>query len=238
MGETSGTAIRALSLGQAARRQRRRLVLGAAGRRRAEGAGRRRTRSTRSRRRSSSSRRRPDVRAAMGAAARELARREHDLDRVAELYVAAFEQAAGGGAVSDDVLARRQPGGGGGRDRARLALRGEHRRAARRGRPRWLTGCGPCPPGPGSLAIVASLVRRSRAVARARTCSARSSWSTSSIYSELAKSFAVRPALRRSRAPGARLRRRLPGADLARRTGSSTAIPTRMPTRRRRSTAS
>ena len=47
---------------------------------------------------------RPDVRAAMGAAALELARREHDLDRVADLYLGAFEQAAGGDAVSDDVL--------------------------------------------------------------------------------------------------------------------------------------
>ena len=47
---------------------------------------------------------RPDVRAAMGEAARDLARSEHDLDRVAELYVAAFEHAAGGGAVSDAVL--------------------------------------------------------------------------------------------------------------------------------------
>ena len=41
----------------------------------------------------------------MGESARELARSEHDLDRVAELYVAAFEQAAGGGAVRDAVLA-------------------------------------------------------------------------------------------------------------------------------------
>jgi glycosyltransferase involved in cell wall biosynthesis len=47
---------------------------------------------------------RPDVRSAMGEAARDLARREHDLDRVADLYVGAFEQAAGGSAVSDDVL--------------------------------------------------------------------------------------------------------------------------------------
>ncbi len=46
----------------------------------------------------------PDVRRAMGVAARELAGREHDLDRVAELYVSAFEQAAGGGAVGDAVL--------------------------------------------------------------------------------------------------------------------------------------
>jgi len=47
---------------------------------------------------------RPDVRAAMGAAALELARRTHALDRVADLYVAAFEQAAGGPAVADSVL--------------------------------------------------------------------------------------------------------------------------------------
>ena len=47
---------------------------------------------------------RPDVRKAMGAAALELAHREHGLDRVAELYVSAFERAAGGAAVSDAVL--------------------------------------------------------------------------------------------------------------------------------------
>jgi hypothetical protein len=40
----------------------------------------------------------------MGAAAAELARREHDLGRVAELYAAALEQAAGGEAVGDSVL--------------------------------------------------------------------------------------------------------------------------------------
>jgi glycosyltransferase involved in cell wall biosynthesis len=47
---------------------------------------------------------RPDVRRAMGAAGRDLVDREHDLERVAELYVAAFEQAAGGDAVRDAVL--------------------------------------------------------------------------------------------------------------------------------------
>ena len=47
---------------------------------------------------------RPDVRAAMGEAARELARREHGLDRVADLYASALEQAAGGAAVADAVL--------------------------------------------------------------------------------------------------------------------------------------
>ncbi len=45
-----------------------------------------------------------DVRRAMGQAAAELARREHDLERVAELYAAALEQAAGGAAVAESVL--------------------------------------------------------------------------------------------------------------------------------------
>jgi hypothetical protein len=40
----------------------------------------------------------------MSAAARELARREHDLGRAADLYVAALEQAAGGEVVADAVL--------------------------------------------------------------------------------------------------------------------------------------
>lgn len=47
---------------------------------------------------------RTDVRAEMGAAALELARREHGLARVAELYVSAFELTAGGGTVSYAVL--------------------------------------------------------------------------------------------------------------------------------------
>ena len=47
---------------------------------------------------------RVDVRDAMGAAASELARREHDVGRVAELYAAAMESAAGGDAVGDAVL--------------------------------------------------------------------------------------------------------------------------------------
>ena len=47
---------------------------------------------------------RPDVREAMGECAAELARREHDVERVAELYVAALERAAGGAAVDDAVL--------------------------------------------------------------------------------------------------------------------------------------
>jgi len=44
------------------------------------------------------------VRAAMSEAALELARREHDLERVAELYSSALEQAAGGEAVANAVL--------------------------------------------------------------------------------------------------------------------------------------
>jgi glycosyltransferase involved in cell wall biosynthesis len=47
---------------------------------------------------------RPDVRQAMGANAAELARREHAVERVADLYVAALETAAGGAAVADAVL--------------------------------------------------------------------------------------------------------------------------------------
>jgi glycosyltransferase involved in cell wall biosynthesis len=47
---------------------------------------------------------RPDVREAMGASAAELAGREHDVARVAELYVAALEAAVGGTAVDDAVL--------------------------------------------------------------------------------------------------------------------------------------
>jgi glycosyltransferase involved in cell wall biosynthesis len=47
---------------------------------------------------------RPDVRDEMGANAAELARREHGVERVADLYVAALETAAGGAAVDDAVL--------------------------------------------------------------------------------------------------------------------------------------
>ncbi len=42
----------------------------------------------------------------LGAAARAYVRREHDLDRAADAYVAALEQAAGGEAVADAVLWR------------------------------------------------------------------------------------------------------------------------------------
>src|SRR5436190_13590181 len=44
--------------------------------------------------------------ATLGANARAYVRREHDLDRVADLYAAALEVAAGGDAVAEDVLRR------------------------------------------------------------------------------------------------------------------------------------
>ncbi len=47
---------------------------------------------------------RADVREQMGVAASELARREHDLDRVADLYAAALEEGAGGAAVREAVV--------------------------------------------------------------------------------------------------------------------------------------
>jgi hypothetical protein len=47
---------------------------------------------------------RPDLRETMGVAAAELARREHDVSHVADLYAAALERAAGGDAVDDAVL--------------------------------------------------------------------------------------------------------------------------------------
>jgi glycosyltransferase involved in cell wall biosynthesis len=47
---------------------------------------------------------REDVREKMGRASAALASREHDLDRVAELYVSALEEGAGGQAVNDAVL--------------------------------------------------------------------------------------------------------------------------------------
>jgi glycosyltransferase involved in cell wall biosynthesis len=46
----------------------------------------------------------PELRAAMGGAARAYAEREHDLARVADGYAAALEEAAGGGAVRAAVL--------------------------------------------------------------------------------------------------------------------------------------
>ena len=103
MGETSGAVIRGALARQGDARLRRRLVLGAARRRRAEDPGRRvrggddrgRARARGRPRRRSSARRRARTSA-----------REHDLDRVADAYARALEEAAGGDAVADAVLWR------------------------------------------------------------------------------------------------------------------------------------
>ena len=47
---------------------------------------------------------RPDARRSMGEAAAALARHEHDLERVADAYAAALELAVGGAAVDEAVL--------------------------------------------------------------------------------------------------------------------------------------
>jgi glycosyltransferase involved in cell wall biosynthesis len=46
-----------------------------------------------------------ELRARMGRAAAEYCRQEHDLERTADLYVAAFEEATGGPAVADELAA-------------------------------------------------------------------------------------------------------------------------------------
>jgi len=46
----------------------------------------------------------PDLRATMGEAARTIARRDHDVGRVADLYAAALEEASGGDAVREAVV--------------------------------------------------------------------------------------------------------------------------------------
>ena len=63
---------------------------------------------------------------AMGAAARALVEREHDVDRVADRYAAVLEEAAGGGVVRERVLLEVARGGGGER-RRRAAARGRAR---------------------------------------------------------------------------------------------------------------
>jgi hypothetical protein len=46
----------------------------------------------------------PERRNAMSEAARAYAKSEHDVDRVADLYVAALEEAAGGRVVQEELL--------------------------------------------------------------------------------------------------------------------------------------
>jgi glycosyltransferase involved in cell wall biosynthesis len=104
MGETSGAAVRALSLGKP-------LVVsdvgwfaelpGEVALKVAVGGDEEVQELTAALRRLSS----PSVAAAMGEAARSLAEREHDVDRVASQYAAVLEEAAGSGLVQDRVLA-------------------------------------------------------------------------------------------------------------------------------------
>ena len=91
------------------------------------------------------------ARASMSAPALDLVRREHDLERAAELYVAALEQAVGGEAVAACGARRRRARRGGSRDRARLARGVRARAAPRRGRA-WSIGCAASPCGRGSRA--------------------------------------------------------------------------------------
>ena len=72
------------------------------------------------------------ARSGMSAAARELARREHDLERTADLYAAALEQAAGGEAVADAVLGD-------------VAARGRRRSGSSPARPRRASSRGASP---------------------------------------------------------------------------------------------
>ena len=129
MGETSGSAIRTLSLGKplvvsdlgwfAELPDEVALKVPVGGDGEVDGA--RRARSTRLAE--------PGVAARMGEAARALRRaREHDLDRVAEQYVAALEQAAGSGAVEAKIAAARSPR----RRRTRASTRARSRRSSRR----------------------------------------------------------------------------------------------------------
>ena len=188
----------------AARRQRRRLVRRPAGRGGDQGPGRGRGRGAR-RARWSGSPRDPERRAEMGAAARALAEGEHELERVAEAYTAALEEAAGGEAVRDAVRAEiataaaetglRPDGDGAGRDRG----------APPGGRPRPLSGLwlalrpgrsacaslSEAPRAPRLLALGALLLV-SLAVRIWLTGRIATPWIMTDelIYSEMAKSFA------------------------------------------------
>ena len=103
MGETSGSVIRALSLGAPARRLGRRLVQRAARRRRPEGSGRR----VRGGDPRGGARRWPPIGARRsGASARRYVAARARARPRRRLYVAALETAAGGDAVDDAVLLR------------------------------------------------------------------------------------------------------------------------------------
>ena len=128
------------------------------------------------------------ARAAMSAAGLELVRREHDLDRAADLYAAALEQAAGGDAVANRGPRRRRGRRRRGRDRGGLARGGRAGAAPRRGRA-WSIGCAASRRGRGSPS--SSSARSSSAPGSAAGCRRRSSSPTSCIYQENARSLAA-----------------------------------------------
>ena len=134
MGETSGAVIRGALARQADARLRRRLVRRAAGRRRAAAS---RSTSTRCRRSPAALELAADHADELGAAARAYVAREHDLDRVADAYARALEEAAGGDAVADAVLWRiAEAAAEVGIDDVRELARGRARRGSSRERDR------------------------------------------------------------------------------------------------------
>ena len=215
MGETSGSVIRGALARQAAARLRRRLVLGAARRRRAQGPGRRV--------------RDADDRGGARAAAepapssarprRAYVAREHDLDRVADAYAAALEEAAGGDAVAGRGAARGRRGGGRGRRRRpRRARRGVRARGGagvswRRPRER-----GAARPGARRRCRLA-LARPASSSSRSRSGRARPPDGRAVDHGRRDRLLRAGEELRgarpvpRPRRPRARLRLRLPGAD-------------------------
>ena len=135
---------------------------------------------------------RPDVRAAMGAAARELAAARHDLDRVADLYAAACELAAGGAAVADAVLGEVSAGGGRRGIEPGSARGGRARPAAGRGRAWSVERARRLPRSPrwGWLVRSSSSVVRSSAAWLARGMVGAVHHGRRAVYSELGRSLA------------------------------------------------
>ena len=108
-----------------------------------------RTRSRRSARRSSSSSRERTCASRWARLRRESRESEHDLGRVAELYVAALEEAAGGEVVGRRRAAGGESGRGGCRDLSGGRGSGGDRQASRRGRA-WQVARGQTPTSSGA----------------------------------------------------------------------------------------
>ncbi len=144
---------------------------------------------------------RADVRAEMGANAAALARREHDVERVADLYVGALERVAGGAAVDDAVLREVSRGRGGRRDLGGDGRGERDRPAPRRGRP-WVALYAESRPGRGSPR--SSPARRSLRAILVRGIVAPFIFVDEIIWSELARGIADagEPLLRDQPDPG------------------------------------